>query len=267
MGLFSGISKVFKKATKVLKPVVSVAAPLLGGGGIGSTLISGGLSLLGGERRNSAQAAAAADATEFNAAEAQKNRDFQAQQSSTAYQRAVTDLRKAGLNPILAARNPASTPGGAQATAVMPQLQDTITPAINSARSVYDTTNLATFRDIQGDTQGAQQDKIEKEIDQIVEQTALTREQGKLVAEQINKTIQEAKRTIAETTKTDLQNIPIEIVSEFLKDNPNLARTGEVSRQIGLKASDFTSILNKVLDKLVASKGDVVLKNKPNLGN
>lgn len=37
----------------------------------------------------------------FNAAEAQKNREYQTLMSNTAYSRAMSDMRNAGLNPIL----------------------------------------------------------------------------------------------------------------------------------------------------------------------
>lgn len=51
----------------------------------------------------------------FNAVEAQKQRDYNYMMDTTQYQRAVDDLRKAGLNPYLAYQN-----GGNSTTATTP---------------------------------------------------------------------------------------------------------------------------------------------------
>lgn len=56
-------------------------------------------------------------AMNYNSAEALANREFQEHMSNTAYQRTVDDMKKAGINPILAfANGGASTPGGSAAT-------------------------------------------------------------------------------------------------------------------------------------------------------
>lgn len=103
---------------------------------LGPSLISGVASLFGGSRANRQNRKEAALARQFNAEQAELNRQFQERLSNTAHQRQVADLRAAGLNPVLSANSGASTPSGSSASGPAAKVSDVVSPALASALSV-----------------------------------------------------------------------------------------------------------------------------------
>lgn len=90
--------------------------------------------LAGGLFGSSGAADANRQSMMFNAAEAQKNRDWQERMSNTAYQRSMADMRLAGLNPILAySQGGASTPSGAAASANLENAMESLGRGVSSA--------------------------------------------------------------------------------------------------------------------------------------
>jgi hypothetical protein len=118
------------------------------------------LGFIGGERTNSA-----------NAAIARQQMAFQERMSNTSYQRAVGDLQAAGLNPMLAYSNGASTPPGSTY-----QASDSFEKAsVGSARAIemqLMKEKVNTEKETQGNI-AASTAKTEAETDSLTNQTMI----------------------------------------------------------------------------------------------
>lgn len=136
------------------------------------------------------------DTNEANSAMAAQQMAFQANQSGTAYQRAVTDLRQAGLNPMLAySQGGASTPSGA--SAVMSNPFEGMT---SSAFGAY---------------------KAKAEVDNLKEQNKNIQSQTVLNAAQAAKAVADAK--VSNTTAAN-QQVQNRILSSQVPAAENVAK-------------------------------------------
>lgn len=93
----------------------------------GANIFGSVLGALGQGSANAANASMAREAWNNNLYAMMENQRFQERMSSTAYQRAMNDMRYAGLNPILAySQGGATTPGGMGASMQAATMQNTM---------------------------------------------------------------------------------------------------------------------------------------------
>jgi len=98
--------------------------PLIIGGamGLGGAL----LNKMGQDDANATNVAMARENNAFSKQQADAQMAFQKDMASSAHQREVEDLRKAGLNPILSANGGAATPSGAQGSVSTPRVENSM---------------------------------------------------------------------------------------------------------------------------------------------
>lgn len=105
---------------------------------------------------------------------AQEQMDFQERMSNTAYQRAVADMKLAGINPMLAyMQGGATSPSGS-----LPSIPDVVGPAVNSATSALRLAKELALLDAQrnkvdADTQVANVDRATKDFDLTIKAAPL----------------------------------------------------------------------------------------------
>lgn len=103
----------------------------------GASLAAGGLNFAGGAQANRMSRKIVREQMDFQAKQTRQQMAFQTEMSNTAYQRAMADMEKAGLNPILAyQQGGASTPTGAGGSGASVAQQNELAGAVSSAIDV-----------------------------------------------------------------------------------------------------------------------------------
>lgn len=208
------------------------------GGTDWGALGSSALSFMGGERRNSA-----------NIASAREQMEFQRYMSNTSYRRAMNDMRKAGLNPILAGKlGGASTPGGA-----MPVLYDSITPAVNTGLQAMQTKADVGVKESQTEINQEQVEKVAQEVKNLEAGQALTEKQTEQVAETVLLLRQqietEFQRTRTQFQEAGLKNEQREaaryenVQNEILADFYNSADMARLAKEFGISPNTLGGIV------------------------
>jgi len=157
--------------------------------GLFGSVVGGALSFLGGERANSA-----------NKSLSRKQMRFQREMRNTQYQAAMADMRKAGLNPILAYKTGgAGTPSGTSAV-----MQNSVAAGVDAFNSV--TNSAATYKKLDPETR-----LIEQKIDESNSQAALNDEQKKVTAVEIKNRQQQRKLIEAQAAVQRQQEYGLQI--------------------------------------------------------
>ena len=190
-------------------------------------VIPGVLSYLGGEKTNEAQIAAA-----------REQMRFQERMSSTAYQRAMADMRKAGLNPILAGKlGGASTPGGA-----MPVLHDAIGKGVGSALQAKAVSTQA--KQVESNVE-----KIAQEINNLKAAEDLTKTQRVKVSVEVNQIQQQVRKLMQEVKGLTYENALKQILNDWYADGSETGRAALISKDMGLTPSELVKVVKEFFGK------------------
>lgn len=214
-GSGGGIGGILGSALGAIPGIGGILGPLGGAlGGMAAENIGGIAGYFGQKSANEANSAQALRSMEFadeqaqrsmdfSAAEALKNRRFQERMRNSAYQTAMRDMKKSGLNPILAyQQGGAQTPSGSVGSGA----------AGSGAQAIMQNTANSAF-----------QTKLLKSQQKLVEK------QWEAVASSATKDMSAADLLNTQKYGLTLDNDLKEIKVKFLKENPWLIKTSAMA--------------------------------------
>lgn len=166
---------------------------------------------------------------------------FQADREDDAVSRRMADLKRAGINPILAGSQAAASSAGSQ-----------VAPSHDAGQAFASgLSSSAQFNKAQ-----AEVEKIKEEVKSIPVARQLTEEQIVKVSEEIvtlraqaNKLGREAEKLWAEAERIEYENVSGAQRSRFYSDHPILSKIKAVSDSIGIQGRDVLSIVRLVLGR------------------
>lgn len=265
MGLFSSIGKALG--------AISPAAPF----------VSSALSFLGGREQNEANINQANISGAFGLQSAREQMQFQRQMSNSAVYRRMRDLKRSGINPILAGQYDATTPAGAMASRPLPNMIDPVTQGINtglSASKVGAEVNVLdqTVEQVASATglNKAQVQKIGVELESIAQSMAESRSRVELQTVQAR--LQQALGTSEQirhgilrldTDKLKAAVFLAEQEAEIMERNPQL-RLNEMTARgvagpfgVGVPAMNGYNVLLQILRRISneSENGSILTKN------
>nr|AVQ10204.1 minor capsid protein [Gokushovirinae environmental samples] len=206
--------------------------------------VAGGFSLAGGLINNYFAGERQDKQNEFNSAQADKQMRFQDQQRATAYQTATDDMRKAGLNPLLAAGVNTSVPSGAMAAgAPMPNIDIGVDKAVSTSM---------------------QHARTKSELELLEYQKDVASKQVRLLVSQGDKNWADAAKTIEETpgatasSKILSNNVAGSINKRLESENERPYLQSELAHKLaptGKAASDLYKLIPPIKFNFSSAKG------------
>lgn len=221
-------------------------------------IIGAAASLAGGYAQNAQQSGASTDQRHFAREMWQK----QLEQDNKAIYRQTKDLRRAGLNPILAAKGGGANTPSSQGYQT-PQYKDIISPAVNTALTARANQATQELQETQGVMGEANIKRTYQDISNMKEAQKLTKEQTEQVAlaslhiqlqmeqtkEQTKNLISSTKMLDENTAKVNMENRFTEIWTRHFNENEALAMLHKLGLE-GTAAKTGLDLLKKSLSAI-----------------